>query len=1540
MIEVSPLSPSNTHQVHRQNPSTRGFTPTSENPLLPAVFGSMAPSQAASPLRADAPAFQPDENAHDKKSTKGPAAQASLNSEGGTGPESGAVPGRPRPADQGAAARANNTFRTLAPPASLAMGAGMRRAAGADKPPTNHEAAASAGTAARASTLPATRTASWRTKKTTVSAAAPTPWDMSLPTQHSVAARAKEEKTTGLASKSHAPASPAATAFPAKEEAGKKKARTAALSITREPTTGARRASRAEAPPTKQGTASGTEDTTRAASPSLHETGPTTTTSRRDRAPSTKRDAMATAGRHACAEAPPAPQGPVTGAGHRQPNIYDVLSEGFYDENAGGTRCAAAAASAEGGELVLEGRARECTRAQRAGKPEDQIGPSLAAQTCLSADAAEYFPWQWVFARPSSGGARSTTAARAATGDESDKRRAAPGQVTPAELVTAAGTERTLRATAPPANKETERGVLHSARAETLPTNQESASGGTALRARAPTKQAALPGMESNTHAPASPATQSTEESTARAVTPPTTRKTATSCEYRARAATPQTAQRTASVTKNTTFATATAPSTKRGATAGAERQACTGEPPAPRGPVTGAAVPRADAIMTTRSQGRPNFYDVLNEEFSDEDAEGSAAAASAEGGELELEGRAQECTRAPRLAAAEAAPQKARASPQKERRSTSLSAEAEVYLPRQWVFAHPSPRRAGSSHDAKAVPGDPEPRLARPRMPPPRTPPFSVPNPKVVKHTSRSTTSVPGNLDEFIERDAALLAKLGWTAFVKSRRQRSDFATLDNVHHDAHRLLKFYKARGAPVKMSTPAWSAARVDEALERGPHKSCDDYHEFLGEEFADMINKGQWVVLPASAVENMPGLRISPPGVVPQRGRRPRWIVDYTFSDVNKETLPLAAMEAMQFGHALDRILREILLADPELGPVQLLKVDISDGFYRINLNIDDIPKLGVAFPTKPGEEKLVALPLVLPMGWKNSPPIFSAATETATDLTNDRLAARVPPAPHRLDEAAEKIPSPPPNRVALKSILKKPKERWIRYKHHNHPKVVRWRTKRVQRPRVGTAVPTTRDPCLPTRRRAAAYVDVFVDDFVALAQQHGNSRRVRRTLMHAIDDIFRPLDAFDDAFRREPVSMKKLLQGDCSWGTIKLILGWIIDTVNMTISLPPHRVERLAEILASIPIDQKRTSVRKWHKVLGELRSMSLALPGARHLFSHMQLALSKKIKSRVNLTKGVHDSLEDFRWLLADIKSRPTRIAELVPLLASAEGHHDASGKGAGGVWFPAKHLVPRRGYKNTPVLWRLEWPQNIIDDLVTSSNPNGSISNSDLELAGGLLHLEAIAQCFDTRERTLLSKTDNLNTLFWQRSASATTEKVPAHLLRLFGIHQRYHRYVPRHDYLAGPSNPVADATSRDFHLTWPELTTSLAPYLPKRASCQIWTPSDEIVSSVLSALQRKRLPPESLWVAPNPPRPYGTYGKGSVLNWASTPFSKPSKTKYQSYHSSHSEYVLANLQPGAIPSSLDRLKITYGTLHRRPRAWGPMTGESVCVSRRRFSA
>lgn len=769
-------------------------------------------------------------------------------------------------------------------------------------------------------------------------------------------------------------------------------------------------------------------------------------------------------------------------------------------------------------------------------------------------------------------------------------------------------------------------------------------------------------------------------------------------------------------------------------------------------------------------------------------------------------------------------------------------------------------------------------------------------------------------------------MKQLGWTDFVKGRRKRGDFADVSTLPHPASRLLKHYKTHGAPVKFSTGAWSKYTLENALERGPHRSCMEYIDFLHEEFIDMINKQQWIILPYSEAKELPGLRLSPPGVVPQRGRRPRWIVDYSWWKVNEETLPLAPKEAMQFGHALDRILREILLADPKLGPIYLSKLDISDGFYRINLAIDDIPKLGVVFPVKEGEEPLVAFPLVLPMGWANSPPIFSAATETSADLANEAIQRGDAPPSHPLDDLAATLDDPVPQLVPTDGCAARsnPASPAIASPHPTPSPTAA--------PSSSTQLPihdTERDPSLPSSSNHAAYVDVFVDDFIALCQGDSNRRRIRRILLRAVDQVFRPNDFHDDQFRREPVSLKKLKQGDVSWNTIKTVLGWVIDTSTMTIQLPPHRVDRLAELLASIPKTQKRIALRKWHKVLGELRSMSLALPGARNMFSQMQQALSNRCKTRVSLTKGVHQALDDFRWMHQDISSRPTRIAELVPLLASALGYHDASGTGAGGVWFPHQSLNPRTHPSATPshdpIIWRLQWPPDIVANLVTDDNPAGTITNSDLELAGGLLHLEAIVQNFDVRERTILSKTDNLATLFWQRKGSATSSKPPAHLLRLFGIHQRFHRYVPRHDYISGSSNPMADDASRLFHLTDSQFLSYFNTTFPQHTSFRHVHLASQMTSAVILALRSKTCKAASLLVAPPPPIITGQNGRRSQLNWASIPYSKPSKTKYHSYRSSDDEFVLDNLQQTKLQSSLERLKITYGQLARRTSPWGP---------------
>jgi hypothetical protein len=153
---------------------------------------------------------------------------------------------------------------------------------------------------------------------------------------------------------------------------------------------------------------------------------------------------------------------------------------------------------------------------------------------------------------------------------------------------------------------------------------------------------------------------------------------------------------------------------------------------------------------------------------------------------------------------------------------------------------------------------------------------------------------------------------------------------------------------------------------------------------------MIKKGQWILLPANLVLNNRNLRIIPLGAVPQCEHQTQTICDYSFFLVNDDTIDLCPAESMQFGRALLRILQKIARSNPRLGPVFLSMIDIADGFYRIAIRSEDVPKLAILFPTEAGYEQLIGLPLVLPIVWKQSPPLFTSASETVADLANNKL----------------------------------------------------------------------------------------------------------------------------------------------------------------------------------------------------------------------------------------------------------------------------------------------------------------------------------------------------------------------------------------------------------------------------------------------------------------------------------------------------------------------------------------------------------------------
>ena len=84
-----------------------------------------------------------------------------------------------------------------------------------------------------------------------------------------------------------------------------------------------------------------------------------------------------------------------------------------------------------------------------------------------------------------------------------------------------------------------------------------------------------------------------------------------------------------------------------------------------------------------------------------------------------------------------------------------------------------------------------------------------------------------------------------------------------------------------------------------------------------------------------------------------------------------------MEAMRFGGALQRILKQVLTADPCLVTVYLSKVDLADAYIRLWVKMEDFPSVAFLVPKKnTSNTQLVGFHLSLPMGKLTVPHTFA------------------------------------------------------------------------------------------------------------------------------------------------------------------------------------------------------------------------------------------------------------------------------------------------------------------------------------------------------------------------------------------------------------------------------------------------------------------------------------------------------------------------------------------------------------------------------------
>jgi hypothetical protein len=254
--------------------------------------------------------------------------------------------------------------------------------------------------------------------------------------------------------------------------------------------------------------------------------------------------------------------------------------------------------------------------------------------------------------------------------------------------------------------------------------------------------------------------------------------------------------------------------------------------------------------------------------------------------------------------------------------------------------------------------------------------------------------------------------------------------------------------------------------------------------------------------------------------------------------------------------------------------------------------------------------------------------------------------------------------------------------------------------------------------------------------------------------------------------------------------------------------------------------------------------MVLAIPGEKGIFSVLQEAHRAKCDqgTRVKLSSAEHLVLADFRWLVADLTRRPTRIVENIPKdKPDTLGAQYAAAMGMGGV-----HSMPQQTGFIQPMLWRCPFPEAIQQRLVKFDNPGGDITNSELELAASFAQHDILAQYFDVREATIHNSSDNVANVSCQRKGATSSSGPTARILHLQAPHQRYYRYVPLFNNIAGEANAMANSCSHLWHLSDTQLFAHFALHHPQSRPWMLCYPRKPMHCALISALLMSASRPE----------------------------------------------------------------------------------------------
>ena len=231
-----------------------------------------------------------------------------------------------------------------------------------------------------------------------------------------------------------------------------------------------------------------------------------------------------------------------------------------------------------------------------------------------------------------------------------------------------------------------------------------------------------------------------------------------------------------------------------------------------------------------------------------------------------------------------------------------------------------------------------------------------------------------------------------------------------------------------------------------------------------------------------------------------------------------------------------------------------KLDIKDSFWRMVCKEGEEWNFACVLTNHKGEPVEIVVPSVLQMGWVLSPPFFCAASETARNVASLY--------------AAEPIGALPQHPLEDKTMFLAED--------------------------VAFGLPDT-SKMDGTQRAGFRYLlEVRVDNFIQMAQTSNRNTlcHLSRALLHGVHSVF-PSPEVTGHSDQDPVSLKKLMEGEGLWDVQKEILGWMFDGATRCIKPTKGRQDKIMKELKAVLRIQSGVPFNQFRGNRGACRKVSL-----------------------------------------------------------------------------------------------------------------------------------------------------------------------------------------------------------------------------------------------------------------------------------------------------------------------------------------------------------